>query len=73
LPPSENDTVLTIDAYLDGRPCDNCEKEGAVFRVRCEAGTFEADLCAKCLGRQCRLRMKGRAAAAGDPPANATS
>ena len=51
---------LTLVGFAEGKPCDNCGKDADVFHVRCEAGTLDADLCVKCLTRQCRMRAKAQ-------------
>jgi len=52
--------MLTIIGFADAKRCDNCNKEADAFHVRCEAGTLDADLCVKCLVRQCRMRAKAQ-------------
>lgn len=49
---------FSIIGFAEGKPCDNCGKNADAFHVRCESGTLDADLCAKCLARQCRMRAK---------------
>jgi hypothetical protein len=52
---------LTIVGFAEEKRCDNCNRDTATFHVRCEAGTIDAELCAKCLARQCRMREKAKA------------
>ena len=49
---------LTLVGFAEGKRCDNCSKDADAFHVRCDAGTLDADLCVKCLTRQCRMRVK---------------
>ncbi len=51
---------LSIVGFAEGKRCDNCGKEADAFHVRCEAGMLDADLCVKCLARQCRMRAKAQ-------------
>lgn len=51
---------LTLVGFAEGKRCDNCDKEADAFHVLCEAGTLDADLCVKCLTRQCRMRAKAQ-------------
>lgn len=52
--------MFTIDAFHEEGRCGNCDKETEVFAVRCSAGTLDAQFCAKCLAKQCRLRAKSK-------------
>lgn len=56
---------LTIIGFSEGKRCEYCEKDTDTFRVRCEAGTLDAELCARCLARQCRMRAKAKELANG--------
>jgi hypothetical protein len=51
---------LTIIGFSETKQCDNCGKATDSFHVQCEARTLDAELCAKCLARQCKMREKAK-------------
>ena len=57
--------MFTIEGFSEAGRCDNCDKEADVFLVQCSAGTLNAQFCAKCLAKQCRLRAKSKVIQAG--------
>jgi len=48
--------MLELIAYLKSVLCALCDKSQECVTVRCPSGTFDGNLCAKCLMRLVRAR-----------------